>query len=89
MFSKKDKELLGDSRYLSEWMREATQLQKSVCHYEAEVDDTVFTTQRVRRSAVYVRQDVVLLVSLLDSLNKQVYWIKIAVCAVAAAVLFK
>lgn len=60
---------------LSWWMRDAARL--SDMGKVTEADHGVeYDKETVNRSVVYTRQDVVLMVSLLDSVNKQLRWVR-------------
>jgi hypothetical protein len=88
MLWKNSKKKFGDDSHMSEWWREASQLQSSVSESE-KTDDTEFSEQRALNSTVYARLDIVLMVSLLNSLNKQIYWIKVCLFVIAGLLFWR
>ncbi len=70
-------------------MREAGDLQRGVKHDEKALPGiNDYTDDDVRQAVVHTRQDVVLLVSLLDSLNSQVRWVKWLPVVIAIAAIY-
>lgn len=72
---------------MSWWMRDAAYLSDVGKRTEAE-HITEFDQDFVNQSIVYTRQDLVLVVSLLDSLNKQLRWARWTLLGILAALVW-
>jgi hypothetical protein len=73
--------LLGDAcavlgtHMLTKYDSEAEELQQSVRNTESE-KDVEYDDSQIRQAIVHMREDVVLLVSYLSSLNRQLMWLR-------------
>lgn len=77
------------------WMHEASLLQKMGTESEGTKDWDNYDSATVRRSIIYTRQDLILVVSLLNSANVQLdtatrhlRWIKFGIWIAAAALIY-
>ena len=68
------------------WVRNAGNLQNAG-RVSEDIKDDRYTTNTVKRSIVYSREDLVMAVSLLDSVNKQLRSIRILLSIIAGILL--
>lgn len=68
------------------WDRKALDLGHSVRADERKQEDATYSSREVRMAVVHTREDVILLASLLSSVNRQLSWI-VALLAIILATL--